>query len=114
MWWFLIPGGVYYWMWRMTESLEIATGKRIKQVDTFLLYIVLSGAVLGGAMLFPSWPSDIGHTNSTSSEPVDVNMGLVVAIVIGVIAVFTIITILLHAVFINVVQGKLNKIRGNS
>lgn len=110
MWWFLLPGGVYYWMWRMTESLEIATGKRIKQVDTFLLYVVLSGMVLGSTMLFP----DFSSADTSNELPSNVNWSIVLLIIFGVIAVIVLITILLHAVFITVVQNKLNKIRTNS
>ena len=100
-----MPGGAYYWMWRMTESLDTATAGRIKQVDTFLLYILLTFAVFGGGYYGPDF-------SYNSDGPVGAPERIVLIVFAIVLVVLMFVFITLHAVFMSIVQGKLNKVRG--
>ena len=107
LWWFVVPGGVYYWMWCMTGALETATGRCMKQADTFLLYVVLSGAVLAGFGYVPH--IDMGSSASNSPGPISLKTILIILAILVAVAFF--ITITLHAVFMHIVQKRLNRIR---
>lgn len=107
LWWFVVPGGVYYWMWCMTGALETATGRRMKQADTFLLYVVLSGAVLAGFGYVPN--IDVSHSADNSTHSISLRLVLIILAVL--VAVALVVTITLHAVFMNIVQKRLDRIR---
>ena len=109
MWWFIIPGGAYYWIWRMSESLDAATGHRIKKTDVFLLYLVLSGAGIFGS---PYWFNISQDTNSSISTDSSVNLRLILTVVAIVFALLIFLVITLHAVYISIIQGKIDKVRG--
>ncbi|MCA9344790.1 hypothetical protein KC946_03045 [Candidatus Saccharibacteria bacterium] len=110
MWWFIIPGGAYYWIWRMSESLDTATGHRIKKTDVFLLYLVFSG---GGFLFGSPYSFNFGSgSNSSISSDTSVNLRLILIIAAIVLAALIFIGITLHAVYISIIQGKIDKVRG--
>ncbi len=45
LWWFIVPFGSYWWMWKYSEALENMTSNKIKRNDTFLLYALTTVAV---------------------------------------------------------------------
>lgn len=94
----------------MTGALETATGRRMKQTDTFLLYVVLSGAVLAGFGYVPH--IDVGSSASTSTAPISVRTVLIILAIFVAVAFF--VTITLHAVFMQIVQKRLNRIRAGA
>lgn len=91
----------------MAESLDTATGRRIKKSDTFLLYVLLSGAFMFGYGWYgptPNFPTDSGTISDSSLH----TLLMVLAIVVLVLLV---IGISLHAVFMMIVQNKINNVR---
>lgn len=106
MWWFVIPGGVYYWMWRMAESLDTATAGRIKQSDTFLLYVVLTGAAFGGGYIW-SFPNNSNQSSNTQH----VNWHVVYLVLTIAVVLVAVVGITLHAVFMSIIQKRLNRVR---
>ena len=109
MWWFIVPGGAYYWMWHMSESLDTATNHRIKKTDVFLLYVVFTCAAAGFNGFYGfNYNFD---SNSTSSTDVTIDKGLIVTILLIVLVLLLVIGITLHAVFMSIIQGKINKVR---
>lgn len=90
----------------MTGALGEATGKRIKQLDTFLLYVLLTIAAIATLSNAVQVGADIVKTLS-GSRPVDNHFTFFVS----VIALVVFLTVTLHAVFMSVIQLKLNRVR---
>lgn len=108
--WFIVPGGGLYWIWQMAAALETATGKRIRQTEIFLWYLLLSGAGGFGSVFYA--PDLLtGHT-AHSGDPVDISVKTMLIIAAIVIAILIIASLVLHATFMAIVQNKLNRVRG--
>lgn len=101
MWWFIVPGGVYYWMWQMAESLDVATGHRIQKTTTFLLYLLLTGASAGYGIQY--------NTSTDSITASDAQLFL--AVLLTVLALVAFLGITLHAIFMSVIQAKIRNVR---
>lgn len=102
LWWLIVPGGSYYWVWRMSESLAIATGRRIKQADTFLWYIV-----------FTILPTTFLNAVPNVDKKVIENHSHEVFVAIGILVVILILLgITGHAIYMSYLQKRLNQVRG--
>ncbi len=41
-WWLILPLGGYWWMWQYTQALATLTTNKIKQSETFLLFLLVT------------------------------------------------------------------------
>lgn len=94
LWWFLLPGGAYYWVWRLAESLDDATGGRVSRTDVILWYILLTALAYSGPSSFVQLYEVVSSTW--------ISVGFVTMILFAVAA---------HALFMCAVQAKLTKLR---
>lgn len=96
LWWFIVPGGGYYWVWRMAEALDTATAKCIKQENTFLWYLLLgSSPIAAYYFIDPNW--------------INTESGIRTPILFIIFAIFVSVT--MQATYIAITQNQLNKVR---
>ena len=100
LWWFAIPGGGYYYIWQLSQSLHIATAGRIKSSFTFLAYVIALNVP------FSIYPA-LSFSKSGQSEPShDDLMALAIYVVVAAVT-----AIVAHGVYCVLVQDKVNAVR---
>ncbi len=100
LWWFAVPGGSFYYIWQLSQSLHVATAGRIKSSFTFLAYTIALYAPLS---LYPI----ITFDPSSQSEAAQG-----VSLLHGILSIFMFTSIVLaHAIYCVIIQDKINAVR---
>jgi hypothetical protein len=99
-WLLVIPGVNYWWMWEYSEALEKVSFGRLKQNDTFLLYIVLTI----GIWFINSTTYNIDVFGNSDSNHLS---WTIFGILIGGFALLSIAGL---AAFCAIMQGRINKL----
>ncbi|MDB5171120.1 MAG: hypothetical protein JWO35_814 [Candidatus Saccharibacteria bacterium] len=98
IWYLIIPGLSYWWVWEYANALEHVSYKRIRAVDTFSYYIIGTGFLF----LLPTFPyigsDDLGRN--------DTQIITVLLIMLGILIVLTSIGL---AFFCSTIQKKINQ-----
>lgn len=103
IWYLLLPGLNFLWVWQYGNALETVSFQRIKAIDIFAYYLIATGlfiAVPGG---FNISSSDIGHGTKTL-----VIIGIVVTVVLLELLAIGL------AFFCDRIQKKINDITPNT
>ncbi|HET9098254.1 MAG TPA: hypothetical protein VFN51_01410 [Candidatus Saccharimonadales bacterium] len=96
-WWLILPFGAIWWMWQYTMALSDYSRGRIKQEDTFFLFVLITYGWEIILNIFSSFPFNIlnSHLSKTGAA-------------VGYIAFIYIVTVMGCAFFSSLVQRKLN------
>jgi predicted signal transduction protein with EAL and GGDEF domain len=104
LWWFLVPGGIYWWMWHYSEAMAVVTHQRLKASDTFLIYVLSSSAWLVGG-------SGIGNVFNFQSSTGDPNFHLILIAIVVVVGVLLLLGLAGNTFFMCYMQRKTDGIR---
>ena len=102
-WFLVLPGLNYWWMWQYSKALAGVTGHKIKDSETFLLYLIASSSIL----FLGSGFSNIFGTPTNVNVDVSPNDATILLIMLLSLAAFYVLALIIgHTFFIAIMQKR--------